>query len=106
MTQEDIEQTFPEKHGIVPIGGPVAGCVHDRGLCALTAMVAAVAASRWLIGNGHDSTSVSAMGLYLMAAIAGYYVGKVVPPEQRSIIQVACTTVLAIVGGGMMGVGL
>lgn len=90
------------KHGIIPVGDRY-GAAHDRGLCAMTAMVAAVAVSRWLIGNGSDPLSVWAMGLYLGAAIAGYGVGKWVPAEQRAIVQVACTTVLTLVGVGAVG---
>lgn len=106
VTQQEIEQTFPTKHGIVPVGGPIAGPTHDRALCALTATVAAVAVSRWLIEHGASAMSVYAMGMYMGAAVAGYGIGKAVPAEHRAVVQVACSTVLTIVGVGAMSGGL
>lgn len=106
MTESEIEQTFPTKHGIIPVGGPLAGPTHDRALCSTTALVAAVAASRGLIGNGLDPMSVWAMGLYLGAAIAGYGVGMRVPAEHRAMLQAGCTAVLTLVGVGAMSGGL
>lgn len=106
MTEQDIEEQFPTKYGVVPVGGPRIGPAHDRGLCALTATVAAVGASRWLIEHGASAMSVYAMGLYLGAAIAGYGVGKWVPAEHRAAVQVGCGAVLSIVGGGIVGGGL
>lgn len=106
MTQQEIEGEFPTKHGIIPVGGPLAGPCHDRTLCSTTALVAAVAASRGLIGNGLDPMTVWAMGLYLGAALAGYGVGMKVPPENRAMLQAGCTAVLTLVGVGAMSGGL
>lgn len=102
MTQleGEAESIAPSKYGVVPVGGPLAGPTHDRALCALTATVAAVAVSRWLIDNGWNPMSVYAMGFYFGAAVVGYAIGKAVPAEQRAVVQVAATTVLTLVGMG------
>ena len=100
LTPEEANAAEVAKYGVVPVGGPVAGPAHDRALCAATALVGAVAVSRTLIGHGLDPLSVYAMGMYLGAAMVGYGVGQKVPAEHRAMLQVACSTVLGIVGAG------
>jgi len=102
----EAEGVSPSKHGIIPVGGPIAGPTHDRVLCSTTALVTAVGASRGLIGHGFDPLSIYAMGLYLGCAMMGYGFGQMVPPEHRAMLQAGCTAVLSLVGvGTIAGMG-
>lgn len=96
---EDNQQWSHQRYGVVPIP-PQYGHVHDRGLCAVTALLAAATVSRELIGRSMDPLNPFAIGLYLGAAIVGYGVGKATPQEFRGVLQVAATTALTLIGVG------
>jgi hypothetical protein len=105
----DVEPKFEEprigkrfRRGFVPVHEHY-GPVHDRSLCAMTALLAAVAVNRHLTTHDQDPLGVLALGLYVVAAIVGYGIGKVTPPEYRGVIQVAATTAIGLVGMGSVG---
>ena len=87
------------RYGVVPIPSEY-GRVHDRGLCAVVALLAAATVSRELIGRQMDPLNPFAIGLYLGASIVGYGIGKATPPEFRGVLQVASTTALTLIGVG------
>ena len=100
--EHDAEDVRYARRGIYPVSDRY-GAAHDRGLCAMTALVSAVALSRYLVGEGLDPLSVGALGGYVGAGIAGYGVGKAVPAEHRGALQAGCTAALTLVGVGSLG---
>lgn len=97
------EGEMPVRRGFIPVGGRVAGPVHDRALGTLMGLLGAVAVSRHLVTIGSDPVSAMAIGLYLPSGMLGYTLGMRCPAEYRGALQAAATAALSLVGANTLG---
>lgn len=98
----NASEAFP-KRGIIPVGGRVAGPVHDRTLGTMLGLLGAVAVSKHLVTIGQDPVGALAIGLYIPAGMLGYTLGMKCPPRHRGALQAAATAALSLVGMGTFG---
>lgn len=89
-----------QKHGIVPVGGPTAGPLHDR---AAGAIIGTAIGYTGVHFGAPGAGEVQSAAIYSASAAAGAYVATFIPPQYRVLVQIAGALALSILGIGVSG---